>query len=112
MAELDIAAIKKQAEASTHRRLDALPRPVCLECQQPWPCDACQWTAIALVLVEALEEARGKASMWDNLTAGKSLDLQEIRRRLLAYGAVLEWIGSCSCKHCPEIRRILSKEEE
>ena len=33
--------------------------------------------------------------------------LSEARGKL---GAVQKWIGGCSCKHCPEIRRILSKE--
>ena len=57
---LDLPAIKKLCEASRHRRWDALPRPVCLECQQPWPCDATEWTATAILLVEELEEAQAR----------------------------------------------------
>ena len=49
-----------------------------------------RYKALAERRGEALEEAQGKVE------------------------AALKWIGGCSCKHCPEIRRILrgSKEGE
>ena len=82
---MDIPKIKAQVEASGHRRLDAIPRPVCLECQQPWPCDACEWTAIAILLVEALEEAQGKmAAIREYCKRGRSLGDDDVAQEVLA----------------------------
>jgi len=91
---MDTAAARARYEAAmaAHRELEAIPKSVCLGCGalESWPCDAVGLAADSAIALEALEEAQGKLD--------KALD----------------WIGGCSCKHCPEIYAILrgSKEGE
>lgn len=61
-SELDIQAAGAQYEAMAeeHRELEAIPKSVCLECTQPWPCDAVELASFLSAALEALEEAQGK----------------------------------------------------